>query len=163
MSHDVIDRYELGAEVLTYAAQGLTPEQEAAHPGPGDWSLAQLAAHLLDTDLVYADRMKRLIAEEGPTLVAFDENAWAQHLDYASSPVAESVALFAANRRRMARILRKCTDADFARSGRHTEAGPQTLAEVLAYITNHLDHHLKFLYAKRANLGIALYPRYTRP
>ena len=25
----------------------------------------------------------------------------------------------------------------------------------------HLDYHLKFLYAKRANLGVSLYPRYS--
>ena len=31
----------------------------------------------------------------------------------------------------------------------------------LAKITNHLDHHLRFLYTKRANLGVALAPRYT--
>jgi hypothetical protein len=28
---------------------------------------------------------------------------------------------------------------------------------------NHLDHHLRFLYAKRANLGVAIQPRYTYP
>ena len=41
------------------------------------------------------------------------------------------------------------------------ESGGQTLAEVLVYATNHLDHHLKFLYAKRAKLGVSIYPRYT--
>ena len=46
-------------------------------------------------------------------------------------------------------------------SGTHTEKGRQTLAEILVYATNHLDHHLKFLYAKRAKLGVAIYPRYT--
>ena len=37
-----------------------------------------------------------------------------------------------------------------------------TLAELLATATNHLDHHLLYLYAKRANLGVALPPRYAR-
>jgi hypothetical protein len=36
-----------------------------------------------------------------------------------------------------------------------------TLAEILVKAANHLDHHLKFLYAKRAKLGVAIYPRYT--
>ena len=73
----------------------------------------------------------------------------------------EAANLFAANRRWMAPILRALHDADFARAGNHTEKGRMTLAEILAYATNHLDHHLRFLYAKRAKLGIALPPRYT--
>ena len=60
----------------------------------------------------------------------------------------------------MARILRTCSDADFARTGVHSERGKMTVAELLAYVTNHLDHHLRFLYAKRAELGVALPPRY---
>jgi hypothetical protein len=76
--------------------------------------------------------------------------------------VEEAANLFAASRLWMAQILRRCTEADFARAGRHTEDGRQTLAELVARVTNHLDHHLRFLYAKRANLGVAVPPRYGR-
>lgn len=74
--------------------------------------------------------------------------------------VGEAVDLLAANRRWMTQLLRRCSDADFARAGRHSERGRMTLADLLATATNHLDHHLRFLYAKRANLGVALPPRY---
>jgi uncharacterized damage-inducible protein DinB len=162
MESDLIDRYTAGADLLAYATSGLSPDQEAARPGPGDWSIAQLVSHLLDADLVYADRMKRLLAEDRPTLQAFDENLWVDRLDYQSLPVQEAVELFSANRRWMARILRARPESDFARTGVHTEAGPQALAQVVTTITHHVDHHLKFLYAKRGNLGISVYPRYTR-
>ncbi|MBX6313546.1 MAG: DinB family protein [Isosphaeraceae bacterium] len=161
MSHAVVDRYAAGGPLLAYATSGLTPEQEKAHPGPGAWSIAQLVAHLLDADLVYAERMKRVLAEERPTLLAFDENRWIERLDSQAMPVEEAVNLFVANRHWMTRILRKCSDTDFARVGIHSEAGPQTLAQIVATIANHVDHHLKFLYAKRGNLGVAIYPRYT--
>jgi hypothetical protein len=156
----LIDRYASGGAILAYAVAGLTTEQEAARPGPGAWSVAELAAHLLDSDLVHADRMKRVIAEDEPVLQAFDENAWVARLGYQAIPVAESVELLSANRRWMTRVLRGCTDADFARAGRHTERGRLTLAELLATSTHHVDHHLRFLYAKRAKLGVALPPRY---
>ena len=160
-STPLIDRYAAGGPVLGYAASGLAPEQEMAHPGPGAWSVAELTAHLLDADLVLADRMKRVIAEEDPVLVAFDENAWIERLSAEAMRVEEAVNLFAANRHWMAQILRRCSEDDFARAGRHSEAGRQTLAEILSRVTNHLDHHLRFLYAKRANLGAAIPPRYT--
>jgi uncharacterized damage-inducible protein DinB len=160
-STPLIDRYAAGGPMLMYAASGLTPEQEMAHPGPGAWSIAQLTAHLLDADLVLADRMKRVIAEEDPVLLAFDENAWIERLGAEAMRVEEAVNLFAANRHWMVQILRRCSEDDFARAGRHSEAGRQTLAEILSRVTNHLDHHLRFLYAKRANLGAAIPPRYT--
>lgn len=166
MSRELIDtmieRYEAGAEVLAYAVQQLTPEQERARVTPGAWSIAELAAHLLDCDLVAADRMKRIIAEENPTLQAFDEDAWLTRLGSHAMPIDEAVALFAANRRWMARVLRGLPEADFARAGQHTEAGRKTLADVVVTMANHVDHHLKFLYGKRANLGVSLYPRYSR-
>lgn len=158
----LIDRYASGGEILAYATQGLSREQLQARPGPGVWSIAELVAHLLDADLVYADRMKRLVAEDNPTLQAFEEDAWVARLGGHEMPVDEAVALLDANRRWMTRLLRRLPEPDFARAGTHTAAGRQTLAQVVATITNHLDHHLKFLYGKRGNLGVALYPRYTR-
>jgi uncharacterized damage-inducible protein DinB len=157
----VIDRFSEGGPLLVQAASGLTPEQWRDHPIPGTWSIAELVSHLLDCDLVFADRMKRIIAEDSPTIVAFDEQAWIDRLLSNSMPVDEAASLFAANRNWMTRILRAQDEADFARFGMHTEKGRQTLADVLVYATNHLDHHLKFLYAKRAKLGVAIYPRYT--
>jgi len=158
----LIARYASGGAILGYAFSGLTPELERAAPGTGAgaWTFAELAAHLLDTELVFAERMKRVIAEENPSLISFEENAWAKRLSYADSPVDDAVSMIAMNRKWLTRILRTCSETDFARSGIHSEKGKMTLADLLAYVTNHLDHHLKFIYAKRANLGVALPPRY---
>lgn len=158
---DVIDRYASGGGLLQYATAGLDPKHETTRVEPGQWSLSEVVAHLLDSDLVMADRMKRIIAETDPVLQAFDENAWLDRLDSRSMPIDEAVLLFVANRRWMARILRKCSEEDFARSGQHTEAGRKTLAAVLAGAVAHLDHHLRFFYAKRAALGEAIPPRYS--
>ncbi len=70
--------------------------------------------------------------------------------------------MIAANRRWMTRVLRACGDADApARAGTHSEAGAQeTLAELLSTATNHIDHHLRFLYLGQRELSAALPPRY---
>ena len=159
----LIDRYASGGAVLVYAVSNLTSEQEQARPGPGAWSIAELAAHLVDSDVLAGDRMKFVIAQPDPILVGMDETAWISRLRSAEMPVSEAVNLFAANRHWMARVLRGCPESDFARAGQHTERGRMTLAELVTTYANHLDHHLKFLYAKRANLGVAIEPRYTYP
>lgn len=163
MSETVIERYEVGGPLLVYATSGLSPEHLRAKPGPGDLSIAELAIHLVDCDLVFAERFKRVIAETNPTLQAFDETPWMDRFGPIDQPAEEAVQLFALNRAWMGRILRACSEADFARVGQHTELGPQTLASLLAKAITHLDHHLKFLYAKRANLRMAVGPKYAPP
>jgi hypothetical protein len=157
----VIERYAAGGPLLVYATSGLTHEHETAATGPDSWSIAQLVAHLLDADLVIADRIKRVIAEDEPVLQAFDENRWIERLDSGAMPIEEAVNLFTAHRHWMARILRKCSEADFARVGLHTEAGRKSLADLVATAVGHVDHHLRFLFAKRAALGVALAPHYS--
>jgi DinB superfamily len=161
VENNVIDRFEALGPIVVYAATGLTREQEQARPGPGDWSIAELVVHLLDSDLVAGDRIKRLIAEENPTLLAYDQDAWNSRLRANELPVLEAAELFSLNRKWVARLLRNCTEADFARGGVHSEDGPVTLAKMVAKYITHIDNHLKFLYAKRANLGTSIYPKYS--
>lgn len=159
----LIDRYAIGPATLEYAVYGLTDEQARARPGPGLWSIAELVAHLADSDAVGGDRIKRILAEPEPTLLAYDETAWNERLKMQESSMEDAVALFRANRRWVEQVLRRCDEADFKRWGTHTEKGSVTLADqVVTYVT-HLDYHLKFLYAKRANLRTAIQPRYSYP
>jgi hypothetical protein len=157
----IVHRYAAGGPLVSYATAGVSPEHARARIGPGTWSIAQLVAHLLDSDLVAADRMKRVIAEDEPVLQAFDETLWIDRLGSQDMPIEEAVNLLVANRHWMTRILRRCTEDDFRRAGMHTEAGRKTLAELVVTGATHLDHHLRFLFAKRAALGIALIPHYS--
>lgn len=151
----------MGPAILKYAASGLSREHEQTRIGPGAWSAAELVTHLVDTDLVYADRMKRVIAEDNPPFLAFDPNAWLARHAANDASIPDALALIAANRAWMMRILLTLNDADFGRVGIHSRDGRMTLAEVVARATHHLDHHLRFLYTKRSNLGVALPPRYA--
>ncbi|WP_165222682.1 DinB family protein [Aquisphaera insulae] len=157
----LIERYEAGARLLGYAAGGISPEKAVERPGPGKWSCAELVAHIVDSDLVDSERMKRVIADESATLVPYDENRWVDGLHSHEMPIEAGLALFAANRAWTARILRACDESAFRRSGLHGEKGRMTLTDLVAEMVTHLDHHLRFLYGKRANLGIAVQPRYA--
>lgn len=159
---DLINRYEMGGPLLTYAIQGLSDEQFKARPGPGAWSVAELCNHLLDSDLVASDRMKRVISEKEPLLLNYEENDWIANLNSQELPTVEAVELFALNRKWMTRILRNCKEADWTKWGTHSVAGKQTLTDLVVKYVHHLDYHLKFLYGKRGNLNSFLPPRYSR-
>jgi len=162
MNHSSVEQYARGIGLIDYAIKGLTPDELKRHPGPGDWSVAQVVVHLMDSDLVGADRMKRVIAEENPVLLAYDENKWAKHLMYEEQPLETATSLFDLNRRQMALVLSRLDAAVFSRSGRHTERGVETLAQLVDDYAEHLDHHLRFIYEKRQQMGCAIPARYSK-
>ena len=152
-----IDKYEQGAEHLTQAIRGLTHEDLLAAPpdGPnlGKWTIQQVVIHLMDSDLISIDRMKRLIAMENPLLVGYDENLFIKHLMPEEQSVEDAVTILQLAFKNFARVLRKLPDEAFERRGTHNERGPVTLGEYLRHMVGHMEHHLKFIHAKRAAMG----------
>ena len=77
-----IDDYVSGPALLRTAVAGMTQEQLVARPGPGKWSTLEVICHLADFEIVYADRIKRVIAKNEPTLFGGDPDAFSARLAY---------------------------------------------------------------------------------
>jgi hypothetical protein len=153
MSKQSIDRYTAGATIPAQWIRGLTREDLNAHPVPDTWSVQQLVQHVLDSDLVASHRMKRIIAEDNPLLISYDETAFAQRLGYENLDPALACDLFRLNRELTAQILRQLPESAFARSGVHNQYGKVTLLHNLETYIKHLEHHAPFLIEKRKRLG----------
>ena len=149
----LIDRFEAGGQKVKDAIAGLSRADLVAFPVPGMWSIQQVVIHLQDSELVAIDRMKRIIAEDKPLLIGYDENEFVKNLHYDEQSVEDAAETVDRARRQMARILRKLPEAAFARFGIHNERGKVTLGEQVELYTNHLERHLKFALEKRAKLG----------
>lgn len=153
MDAAMIDRYAEGGPLLRRSIEGLTPEQFLAHPVPGTWSIQQIVLHMLDSDLIASDRMKRVIAEEHPTLIGYNETAFGERLFYDELDPFLAADVFEKNRQITTTILGKLPPEAFARTGHHNETGVITLEYLVKTYAGHLDHHLKFLREKRKLLG----------
>ena len=151
---EMIDAYLAGPARLRDAIRGMTPEQLAARPVAGKMSTREVICHIADFEPVYADRMKRVIAETDPPLRGGDSDVWARALAYDARDVNEELELVEAVRGQMARILRTVPDSAWVRTGVHSEYGPLSLEELLRRITNHLPHHVSFIEEKRKALGV---------
>lgn len=150
---DLIDQYLAGSEAIEAAVAGMTDEQRDARPIAGKWSTRQVVCHLADFEPIYADRMKRVIAERCPTFFGGDPDTFAAGLWYDRRPVEDELALIAAVRRHMGAILRELKADDFQRTGNHSQAGTMTLEALLRNIANHIPHHIQFINDKRRALG----------
>jgi hypothetical protein len=153
VNRSLIDQYEAGATLPAKAIDGLSKAELNALPIAGTWSVQQVILHLMDSDLVGSDRMKRVISEPNPTLYAYDENLWAKNLSYPQLDPKTAVEIFRLNRVMTASILRSVPDAAFARTGNHTERGVESLQVLVEGYIEHLAHHLKFVREKRIKLG----------
>jgi hypothetical protein len=156
MDRKIIDQYESGGETLKKAIAGLTKQDLLWIPPPdagiGLWSIQQIVVHLMDSDLISADRMKRIIAEENPLLLAYNENKFTASLFYDEQDAQNSIHILELNRRQFAIVLRKLPDSAYSRTGCHNERGLVTLAQVVQRTCEHLDYHIGFMHKKRAKL-----------
>jgi uncharacterized damage-inducible protein DinB len=147
-----ISSYESGASKMRVACSDLSEAQLNTRITPGTWSVLEVMTHLLDSDLASTHRMRRIVAEQNPLLVAYDEDAFIARLPSDRNDLREVLDLFEANRRFTARWLRTLPAADFARTGVHTQRGRISLVEIVEIYSNHVDHHLKFVDGKRKAL-----------
>lgn len=152
---DLISKYENGPRQLRDALDGLTPMQLRTPAPPGAWSALYVVCHIADFEIVYADRMKRVIAQDNPALPGGDPDVFAAKLAYGNRDLEEELDVIMSVRREVARFLKTLSPADFERTGRHSEDGPLTLSKLLERIAGHIPHHVKFIEGKKN----ALYKR----
>jgi hypothetical protein len=149
-----IDDYVSGPARLRTVVAGMTQEQLIAHPIPGKWSTLEVICHLADFEIIGADRIKRIIAEDEPTLFGGDPDGFAKRLAYHQRNAEEELLLIALIRQQVAHILRRLKPEDFQRRGIHSEAGPLTLEAIVQRSTKHIPHHLQFIEEKKRALGM---------
>lgn len=160
MDRQQIERYRAGAKVPAQIIAGLSREELNARPISGTWSIQQIVLHLMDSDLIGSDRIKRVIAEDGPTLIGYDESRFAERLHYGELDPALACRVFEFNRQLTAEILCRLPDDVFSRIGQHNEHGPVSLANLVETYVRHLDHHLGFALEKRRLLGKEIRVKY---
>jgi uncharacterized damage-inducible protein DinB len=150
----LIENYLAGPEILRRTVSGMSDEQLDASPIPYKWSTRQVVLHISDFDLIYADHMKRVIAESEPKLRDGDRKLFAARLAYDKRDVDEEIRMIKAVRRHMGRIFRAIDAEAFERKGIHSEHGPVTLADLLQRAADHIPHHALYIDEKRKALQV---------
>jgi hypothetical protein len=140
---DLLERFRRGPELLAMVLTGVFGEEEDFVTAPGKWSIRQIVAHLADTELVYAHRMRQMVAEENPTLIAFDQDAWTKNLNYARRKPKQSLESFRHMRAENYELLKELPEGAYARAGNHSERGPVTLGSQVEVLAEHAESHVR--------------------
>ena len=141
----LIDRYERGPAVLDAALAKIPKDAMQWRPAPGKWSAHEVIVHCADSETNAHGRIRYVLAEEQPVIQGYDQDRWAATLDYHSLPLAPALATVTAVRANTAALLRRLTDADWARVGTHTESGRYGAEDWLKLYAEHLEVHARQL------------------
>ncbi len=145
---ELLDRYRGGYAAVEAALADIT-DDELDRPGPdGGWSARQVAHHLADSEATAFVRLRRLIAEDEPTIVGYDEPEYARRLHY-DRPVGSSLAVLRAVRLASLELLESLTPAEWDRTGTHTESGPYSVDAWLGIYATHSHDHAAQIRAAR--------------
>ncbi len=166
---DLIARYRRGVENYDRRVFWLNESQMDTaflpEAGVGRWPVRVLLGHLADAEIVFVQRMRRVVGEESPIFQVWDENSFIDTNIYGISgpghaPSKEAdearvasalggfVAVVHTLRQWTGLWLESLPESAFARHGLHPQRGEQTLRTILAYDTWHVEHHARFLRLK---------------
>lgn len=150
----LLAEFNAGPGLLADAVADLNAEQLSATPVPERWSVQQVVCHIADFEIVSADRVRRVLAEDNPTLADGDPALFESALKYAQRNVAQELEQIATIRASLNTILSACDIEDFQRTAVHTADGPMTLESLVERITNHIPHHIRFIKEKREAMNV---------
>ncbi len=138
---DLMERYRTGIDEVDAVVAALGDDDLDRRPDePDGWTPREVIHHLADSESMAYIRLRRLIAEDDPVIVGYDEPEWARRLHY-ERPIASSLAVVRAVRAASVELLESLDDAEWSRTGTHTESGPYGVEGWLRIYASHPRDH----------------------
>jgi hypothetical protein len=137
---ELVSRYRLGARALLETLTRLPEGTLDRTPDADSWTPRMIAHHVADAELTGIARLRRLIAEDSPRLVAYDPEEYARRLHY-DRPLQASLALISALTDANAELLDSLGDDEWTKTGVHEEHGAYTAETWLDVYAGHCQAH----------------------
>jgi hypothetical protein len=130
-------------EKLQRLTKGLDRKKLTKRPQPDKWSIAEILAHLADTELVAGWRLRLILGSNGTPVQGFDQDVWAKTFDYAKQDPKLSLEVFRVLRENNLRLLKSVPNDLWQNYGMHSERGKETVAHIVNMYAGHDLNHLQ--------------------
>ena len=147
--------HDFPSRLLT-AVQGIAESDLQRPEREGKWSVADVVAHLADLELVYAVRIRTILAGAGGDhpLPSLAQDAWVERV-HRREPLAELLEQFSFHRRMNLTLRERLSEEELSRSGMHPEYGAMTVTDAFGRIERHDAKHLAQIERIKTALGLA--------
>jgi hypothetical protein len=139
----LIERYAHGPALLKGALAQVPAAALTWKPAAGRWSAHEIVVHCADSETNAHMRLRYLVAEPDPVIVGYDQDRWAVTFDYHAHPLGTALATVDAVRANTVPLLRRLTERDWQKLGRHTESGTYATEDWLRIYAEHLEKHAR--------------------
>ncbi len=139
-----LDAAEKSPKQIAAAVSALPDKTLRYKPAPDKWCILEILGHLADIEIVYAYRLRQMLADKEPVIAPMDQDDWARHLGYVETPAPELIALYGLNRHHNLRLLRRLKASDLEKGAFHPEYKRKvTVAEMVEKMGGHGTDHLE--------------------
>jgi uncharacterized damage-inducible protein DinB len=139
---NVLDALAAAPRAMRRALGGASRRRLARRPARREWSPTEVLGHLLDAEVTLAFRMRKLAAEPGGVIVAWDQEKWTDGLRHRRGDAPTLLEAYAALRAANVEQVRRLTPAQRAAAGRHPEYGRLRVREMLEHWAEHDLNHV---------------------
>ena len=122
---------------LENLVNGLTGEELRRPEAPGKWSILEVIHHLADSELVWAYRLRLVLAEKQPEITGYDQDRWASQLKYREANLQDVLELLGILRKTNLRLISSLSDEELQRAGTHNERGEETVEHMIRLYAGH--------------------------
>lgn len=140
--NNLIEAYREGHQAVIEALEQYPPSMWKDKQAPGSWTIHEIIIHLTDSEVNGFVRLRMILAQAGSTIMAYDQDAWAEQLCYHDQSTDLALALLDRLRRNNLDILTKLPETAWQLSVKHPESGVFTLEDWLAAYSKHVPNHL---------------------
>ncbi len=139
---DALQLLESAPQKLTSLLAGKSKDQISRRPAPDKWSPGEVAAHLSDTEIAVAWRLRQILGTNGIAVQAFDQDAWANTFDYKHRDPNASIELYRVLRAANVALLKSVPKELWDNYGVHQERGKESIAHMARLMAGHDLNHL---------------------
>ncbi len=130
--------------VLTEALQNYPTQMWMYKPAPEAWSIHEIIIHLADSEVNGYVRCRRLIAQPGSDVLGYDQDAWAQKLDYQSQNTDEHLELLRLTRKLTYQLIKNQPLSVYETATiHHSERGWMLFDDWLESYCKHVSQHIE--------------------
>ncbi len=122
--------------------KGVSKKKLMQRPEPAKWSVAEILAHLTDTELVSGFRIRLTLGLNGTPIQGFDQNVWAEKFSYGKRDPEKSLEIFWTLRENNLLLLKSIPKAMWENYGIHSERGVETVARITEMVAGHDINHM---------------------
>lgn len=130
------------AKKLERLVKGVPAAKLRKRPAPDKWSVAEILAHLGDSEIVIGWRVRSILGAPGTPIQAFDQDAWAAAGNYAKRDARKSIEQFRAVREANLALYKSLSPDQWKHHGLHSERGEESIEHITRLIAGHDLNHL---------------------